>query len=242
MVFQTGSGTQSNMNANEVIANRAIQIAGGTLGSKSPIHPNDDVNNGQSSNDAFPTVMHIAAVEEIEGQLFPAVTHLRNTLQAKADAFGAVVLVGRTHLQDATPLTLQQVISGWVAQIDDALASVRSTLPGLYALALGGTAVGTGLNAHPDFGDARRGQDRGRDRPAVRVRAQQICRPVRARCHRDDQRSAAHACGGADEDRQRRALVRLRPARRASASSRFRRTSRAPPSCRARSTRRSARR
>ena len=153
VVFQTGSGTQSNMNANEVIANRAIAIAGGVLGSKKPIHPNDDVNNGQSSNDAFPTVMHIAAVEEIRHTLMPAVTGLRDTLDAKARAFGDIVMVGRTHLQDATPLTLQQVISGWVAQIDEALATVERAVPGLLALALGGTAVGTGLNAHPAFGD-----------------------------------------------------------------------------------------
>ena len=152
VVFQTGSGTQSNMNANEVIANRAIAIAGGTMGSKTPVHPNDDVNHGQSSNDAFPTVMHVAAVEEIETALFPAVTGLRDTLAGKAGAFADVVLVGRTHLQDATPLTLEQVMGGWVAQVDDALAGIRATLPGLYALALGGTAVGTGLNAHPRFG------------------------------------------------------------------------------------------
>ncbi|WP_131114597.1 class II fumarate hydratase [Lichenihabitans psoromatis] len=153
VVFQTGSGTQTNMNANEVIANRAIAIAGGMLGSKTPIHPNDDVNHGQSSNDAFPTVMHIAAVEEIERDLIPAVTALRETLASKAAEFADVVMVGRTHLQDATPLTLQQVMSGWVSQLDDAIEGVRRTLPGLYALAIGGTAVGTGLNAHPQFGD-----------------------------------------------------------------------------------------
>ncbi len=153
VVFQTGSGTQTNMNANEVIANRAIAMAGGVLGSKKPVHPNDDVNHGQSSNDAFPTIMHIAAVQEIEADLFPAVMGLRNTLAAKAESFGGVVMVGRTHLQDATPVTLGQVMGGWVAQIDDALRGIRHTLPGLYALALGGTAVGTGLNAHPRFGE-----------------------------------------------------------------------------------------
>ncbi len=153
VVFQTGSGTQTNMNANEVIANRAIAMAGGVLGSKKPIHPNDDVNHGQSSNDAFPTVMHIAAVEEIEGDLFPAMRGLRDTFAAKAARFGDVVMVGRTHLQDATPITLGQVMSGWVAQIDDALGGIRNSLPGLQALALGGTAVGTGLNAHPRFGE-----------------------------------------------------------------------------------------
>ena len=209
-MFQTGSGTQSNMNANEVIANRAIQMAGGTLGSKTPIHPNDDVNNGQSSNDAFPTVMHIAAVEEITEQLFPAVTHLRDTLDAKAKAFGEIVMVGRTHLQDATPLTLQQVISGWVSQIDDALAGIRATLPGLYALALGGTAVGTGLNAHPDFGTR-----------AAAVIATETGHPFVSAPNKFAALSAHDAVVAAsaiaadagrrpDEDRQRRALVRLR--------------------------------
>ncbi len=151
VVFQTGSGTQSNMNANEVIANRANELAGSARGTGHPIHPNDHVNLGQSSNDTFPTAMHIAAAEQIEDVLIPAVTELRTTLQAKADEFAAVVMVGRTHLQDATPLTLGQVISGWVAQLDQALATVRGTLPPLHELALGGTAVGTGLNTHPRF-------------------------------------------------------------------------------------------
>jgi fumarate hydratase class II len=153
VVFQTGSGTQTNMNANEVIANRAIQLAGGVVGSKKPIHPNDDVNHGQSSNDAFPTVMHIATVEQVEGVLMPAVRALRDTLDARAGAFARVVMVGRTHLQDATPITLGQVISGWVAQLDQALAGLGRALPGVYELAIGGTAVGTGLNADPRFGD-----------------------------------------------------------------------------------------
>jgi fumarate hydratase class II len=154
VVFQTGSGTQTNMNANEVIANRAIQIAGGVLGSKKPIHPNDDVNRSQSSNDAFPTVMHVATVEQIETALIPALRALRDTLAAKAKAFSGIVMVGRTHLQDATPLTLGQAISGWVAQIDQAEEGIRRALPGLLALAIGGTAVGTGLNAPPRFGAA----------------------------------------------------------------------------------------
>ncbi len=153
VVFQTGSGTQTNMNANEVIANRAIQIAGGKVGSKSPIHPNDDVNHSQSSNDTFPTAMHIAAVEQIEHRLLPAVGRLRDTLHGKAEAFAHVVMIGRTHLQDATPVTLGQVISGWVAQLDQAMAAIRANLPGLLELAIGGTAVGTGLNAHRDFGE-----------------------------------------------------------------------------------------
>src|SRR6476646_10723568 len=153
VVFQTGSGTQSNMNANEVIANRAIQLAGGVVGSKSPIHPNDDVNRGQSSNDTFPAVMHIAAVAELDRRLLPALERLRTTLDAKAQAFDDVVMIGRTHLQDATPVTLGQVISGWVAQLDDARTALLFARQGLLPLALGGTAVGTGLNAHPEFGD-----------------------------------------------------------------------------------------
>ena len=153
VVFQTGSGTQTNMNANEVIANRACELAGGNLGTKSPIHPNDHVNRGQSSNDTFPTAMHIAAVEEISHVLLPAVEQLRHTLNDKSHRFQAVVKVGRTHLQDATPLTLGQEMGAWVAQLDAAMAGVKATLPALCELAIGGTAVGTGLNAHPAFGD-----------------------------------------------------------------------------------------
>ena len=153
VVFQTGSGTQSNMNANEVVANRALQLTGGTPGDKSRIHPNDDVNQSQSSNDVFPAVMHIATVEQLTDVLVPAVAALRDTLDAKARAYQEVVMIGRTHLQDATPLTLGQVISGWVAQLDEALDAVRWASGRLAGLALGGTAVGTGLNAHPRFGE-----------------------------------------------------------------------------------------
>ena len=153
VVFQTGSGTQTNMNANEVIANRAIQLAGGTVGSKKPIHPNDDVNHSQSSNDTFPTAMHVATVEQLVDVLAPAIGTLRDTLDVKVGAFSGVVMVGRTHLQDATPLTLGQVMSGWVAQLDQALDGVARTMTGACALAIGGTAVGTGLNAHPRFGE-----------------------------------------------------------------------------------------
>ena len=152
VVFQTGSGTHTNMNTNEVIANRASQLAGGVVGSKKPIHPNDDVNHSQSSNDTFPTAMHIAAVDVIEHQLHPAVSSLRDVLEKKSNEYRDLVMVGRTHLQDATPLTLGQVISGWVAQIDQGLDGIRQTLPGIYALAIGGTAVGTGLNADSRFG------------------------------------------------------------------------------------------
>ncbi len=146
VVWQTGSGTQSNMNVNEVISNRAIEIAGGELGSKTPVHPNDHVNRSQSSNDTFPTAMHIAAVMAIEDELFPKVHQLRETLARKSEAFRDIVKIGRTHLQDATPLTLGQEISGWVAQLDLALDAIARTLPQLCELALGGTAVGTGLN------------------------------------------------------------------------------------------------
>ncbi|MBS3850114.1 class II fumarate hydratase [Devosia sp. BSSL-BM10] len=151
VVWQTGSGTQSNMNVNEVISNRGIEMAGGTMGSKKPVHPNDHVNMSQSSNDTYPTAMHIAAVEAVEGYLLERVGLLRDTLAAKAEQYMDVVKIGRTHLQDATPLTLGQEISGWVAQIDYALANIKVTLPQLKELALGGTAVGTGLNAHPDY-------------------------------------------------------------------------------------------
>jgi len=153
VVWQTGSGTQSNMNVNEVISNRAIEMAGGTMGTKKPVHPNDHVNMSQSSNDTYPTAMHIAAVEAIENYLVDRVMLLRNTLDGKAAEFMDVVKIGRTHLQDATPLTLGQEISGWVAQLDLALKAIRATLPQLYELALGGTAVGTGLNAHPKYGE-----------------------------------------------------------------------------------------
>jgi fumarate hydratase class II len=152
-VWQTGSGTQTNMNANEVIANRAIEMAGGTIGSKKPVHPNDHVNCGQSSNDTFPTAMHIAAAEETVRTLLPAVERLRGTLAAKSMAFADIVKIGRTHLQDATPLTLGQEMSGWVAQLDLAANAINAALPAVYELALGGTAVGTGLNTHPEFAE-----------------------------------------------------------------------------------------
>jgi fumarate hydratase class II len=150
-VWQTGSGTQTNMNTNEVIANRAIEIAGGTLGSKTPVHPNDDVNKGQSSNDTFPTAMHISAVEQIHDRLIPAVSALRDTLKKKSDEFKNIIKIGRTHLMDATPLTLGQEFSGYAAQLDNAIQRIDGCLPRLYQIALGGTAVGTGINTHADF-------------------------------------------------------------------------------------------
>src|SRR5580658_6649156 len=139
------------MNANEVIANRAIELAGGKLGSKDPVHPNDDVNMSQSSNDTFPTAMHIAAVEEIIGRLLPSIRRLRDVLNAKASDFADITKIGRTHLMDAVPLTLGQEFSGYVAQLDADLVRIESGLGDLYELALGGTAVGTGLNTHPEF-------------------------------------------------------------------------------------------
>ncbi|MCL6493447.1 MAG: class II fumarate hydratase [Ignavibacterium sp.] len=153
VVWQTGSGTQTNMNANEVIANRAIELAGGELGSKKPIHPNDDVNKAQSSNDTFPTAMHIAAVEQIHHRLIPMVTKLRDALQQKSEEFKDIIKIGRTHLMDAVPLTLGQEFSGYVQMLTNGLERIDAALPRLYELALGGTAVGTGLNTHPKFAE-----------------------------------------------------------------------------------------
>ena len=153
VVWQTGSGTQSNMNANEVISNRAIELAGGTMGSKKPVHPNDDVNKSQSSNDCFPTVMHVAAAEQIRTDLLPALDLLHKTLNDKAVKFDNIVKIGRTHLMDATPLTLGQELSGYVAQLAMSRQAIENSLPGLLELALGGSAVGTGLNTHPQYAE-----------------------------------------------------------------------------------------
>jgi fumarate hydratase class II len=152
-IWQTGSGTQTNMNVNEVISNRAIELSGGEMGSKKPVHPNDDVNMSQSSNDTFPTAMHIAAAAETARRLLPAIKELRDALDAKGKEFAGVVKIGRTHLQDATPLTLGQEFSGWVNLLDRDGGRVAVALDGLYDLAIGGTAVGTGLNAHPEFAE-----------------------------------------------------------------------------------------
>nr|MDA3872683.1 class II fumarate hydratase [Kiritimatiellia bacterium] len=154
VVFQTGSGTQTNMNANEVIARRATQLAGEHVTDGKPIQPNDHVNRGQSSNDTFPTAMHVAIAEELIRHLFPCIQELRECLHHKSETYSDIVKTGRTHLQDATPVTFGQEISAWVAQLDFALDNIKGTLPGLYDLAIGGTAVGTGLNAHPQFGEA----------------------------------------------------------------------------------------
>ncbi|SEQ39307.1 fumarase, class II [Faunimonas pinastri] len=154
VVWQTGSGTQTNMNANEVISNRAIELLGGEMGSKKPIHPNDHVNRSQSSNDTFPTAMHIAAAEQIVHLLVPALQHLRDALHAKAEAFKDIIKIGRTHTQDATPVTLGQEFSGYVAQLEYGIRRVKDSVDYLFELAQGGTAVGTGLNAHPKFAEA----------------------------------------------------------------------------------------
>jgi len=151
VAWQTGSGTQSNMNANEVISNRAIEMAGGVLGSKKPIHPNDDVNKAQSTNDVFPTAIHVAAVEQIHNRLIPMLTKLRNAFSVKAIEFKNIIKIGRTHLMDATPLTLGQEFSGYAYQLTNGLASINCSIQRLYQIALGGTAVGTGLNTHPDY-------------------------------------------------------------------------------------------
>jgi fumarate hydratase class II len=152
-IWQTGSGTQTNMNANEVISNRAIEIAGGVMGSKKPIHPNDDVNMSQSSNDTFPTAMHIAAASRVAEALIPAVKRLHKAIEQKAQKFADVVKIGHTQLMDATPLTVGQEMSGWASLLERDVLRLRDVLPGLYDLAIGGTAVGTGLNAHPEFAE-----------------------------------------------------------------------------------------
>ena len=170
-VWQTGSGTQTNMNVNEVISNRAIEIAGGQMGSKKPVHPNDHVNMSQSSNDTFPTAMHVAAAQAMT-EMLPAVEALRDALAVKAKQWAHIVKVGRTHLQDATPLTLGQEFSGYATQLDRAMTACREALNHLYDLAIGGTAVGTGLNAHPEFGE-RTAQSGSRNSPG--------CRSVRIR-------------------------------------------------------------
>lgn len=151
VIWQTGSGTQTNMNVNEVISNRAIELAGGVIGSKKPIHPNDDVNKAQSSNDTFPTAMHIATVQEIHRRLIPMITKLRDALEKKSVEFKDIIKIGRTHLMDAVPLTLGQEFSGYVQQLTNGLERINAALPRLYELAIGGTAVGTGLNTHPEF-------------------------------------------------------------------------------------------
>ncbi len=178
-VWMTGSGTQFNMNVNEVISNRASQLAGTALGSKQPVHPNDHVNMSQSSNDTFPSAMYIAAAIGVKQRLVPAVTALEDAIAAKAAAWDDIIKIGRTHMQDATPLTLGQEWSGYAGMLADDLDRLETALPGVYRLALGGTAVGTGINAAPGFAEISRGRNRQADRPALRHRAEQIHRAGR---------------------------------------------------------------
>ena len=216
-VFQTGSGTHTNMNANEVIANRANQIAGQPLGRYRPVHPNDHVNRGQSSNDVFPAVMHLATLEALE-RLLLAVDRLRAALSAGARRWHDLPMLGRTHLQDATPIMFGDVMSGWRAHVDDAVRRLDECRPGLYALPLGATAVGTGINAAPAFG-ARAIAAPGRgDRPAAAAGRASRRRAGRARRDGGGERGAARAGRGAVQDRQRRAAVCLRDRTAASAS------------------------
>ena len=191
-VWQTGSGTQSNMNANEVISNRAIEMLGGVLGSKKPVHPNDHVNMSQSSNDTYPTAMHIACAEEIHHRLLPALRHLHKALDAKAKAWADIIKIGRTHTQDATPLTLGQEFSGYATQVANGIRRIESTLPDLMQLAQGGTAVGTGLNAPKGFAREDRRAHRRDHGPALHQRAQQVRGAGRARRHGDEPRRHQH--------------------------------------------------
>ncbi len=173
-VWQTGSGTQSNMNTNEVISNRAIQMLGGEMGTKKPVHPNDHVNMSQSSNDTYPTAMNVAAAEEVVQRLLPALTHLHKALKAKSEAWKDIIKIGRTHTQDATPLTLGQEFSGYAQQIENGIERIQQTLPKLMELAQGGTAVGTGLNAPIGFARESGGEDRGDHGPCLHLRAEQV--------------------------------------------------------------------
>ncbi len=212
VVWQTGSGTQSNMNANEVIANRANELLGAPRGAKEPVHPNDHVNRSQSSNDSFPTAMHIAAVEQVQHQLLPALEHLHAALQGRSQAFERIIKIGRTHLQDATPLTLGQEFSGYAHQVRYGIDRVRQTLPRLSELAQGGTAVGTGLNTTPGFAE-RFAEEVSKDhRPGVRHRAQQVRGAGGARCAGRAVGCDERAGSQPDEDRQRHPPARLRAA------------------------------
>ena len=206
VVWQTGSGTQTNMNFNEVIANRAIEMAGGELGSKSPVHPNDHVNRAQSTNDSFPTAMHVAVALAVHENLLPAIEQLHRTLQSKSEAFADVVKIGRTHLQDATPLTLGQAIGGWVAQLADCKKHLSASLEAVYELAAGGTAVGTGLNAHPDYAEKSHPIVEAH-RAALQNSAKQIRCFGRTRCFGSAFRSPQHPRRGFHENRKRRTLA-----------------------------------
>ncbi len=211
VVWQTGSGTQSNMNANEVISNRAIEMLGGVMGSKKPVHPNDHVNMSQSSNDTYPTAMHIACAEEIHHRLLPALRHLHKALDAKAKAWAHIIKIGRTHTQDATPVTLGQEFSGYATQVENGIRRIQSTLPDLMQLAQGGTAVGTGLNAPKGFAEKVAARIAADHRAALHQRAQQVRGAGRPRRHGDEPRRHQHGGRLAVQDRQRHPLPRLGP-------------------------------
>ncbi|TKR65175.1 hypothetical protein L596_025618 [Steinernema carpocapsae] len=218
VVWQTGSGTQSNMNVNEVISNRAIELLGGQLGSKNPVHPNDHVNKSQSSNDTFPTAMHIAVARELNKHLLPSMGTLRDALQEKAKEFEKIIKIGRTHTQDAVPLTLGQEFSAYVQQLNNGIARVEATLPRLYELAAGGTAVGTGLNTRIGFAENR---DYG---STIRDGSEQVRSPGRPRRAGGGPRRSQRCGDVADEDRQRHPLpgqrTSLRPRRAVAAGER----------------------
>ncbi len=215
VVWQTGSGTQSNMNANEVISNRAIEMLGGVMGSKKPVHPNDHVNMSQSSNDTFPTAMHIACAEQMARRpACPALEHLHAALQARSPtAWTKIIKIGRTHTQDATPLTLGQEFGGYATQIENGIERIKSTLPALMELAQGGTAVGTGLNAPKGFDKLVAAKIAEITEPALQDRAEQVRGAGRARCDGDDARRDHDGCRRLLQDRQRHPLPRVGPPR-----------------------------
>ena len=233
-IFQTGSGTSSNMNTNEVIANRAIQILGGVVGSKKPVHPNDHVNMGQSSNDVFPTAVHIAAAEALERDLIPALEALQGALAAKAKAFDHVVKIGRTHLMDAVPVRLGQEFSGYAQMLTNTVRRVRAAVPSVSELALGGTAVGTGLNSAPDFAPEDHPHHQRGDRRPAAPGAEPVRGAVGARRAGRGVGRAALGGGQPDQGRERRPLARDRGRAAGSARSCCRTCSRAARSCRAR--------
>ena len=241
VVWQTGSGTQSNMNANEVISNRAIEMLGGVMGSKKPVHPNDHVNRSQSSNDTFPTAMHIAAAIQIERSLLPAVEHLASALEQKTAEFSPIIKIGRTHMQDATPVTLGQEFSGYATAVRYGMERVKGAMPRIYLLAQGGTAVGTGLNSSCRVCGAFRRRGGARNGAALRDSAEQVRGAFHERRGGGTLRRAECPRRQPVQDRQRHTDDGIRAALRHLRKSLFPKMSRAPRSCRARSTRPSAR-
>ena len=232
-IWQTGSGTQTNMNVNEVISNRAIELAGGEMGSKKPVHPNDDVNMSQSSNDTFPAAMHIAAAERVKNALIPAIKTVHDAIEAKAKEFNDVVKIGRTHLQDAVPLTFGQEFGGWASLLDRDIKRLEQALDGLYDLAIGGTAVGTGLNAHPEFAERAAKKIAELTGLPFRSHPQQVRRAFSARRNRLRPGRDGNPGRLSDEDFERHPLAGFRPALWPGRTHRFRRTSPDLPSCRA---------